>query len=178
MKRIDLEVIQEDQHFIVPIAVGERLRFINKTKANKFLRQYKNVISDNVGMINLMQPQINAFYRQNILSLDQISEQKIAMALAQYDERFSYIYKSFSVGNKNYFVFANIGICISHLEQAAKILYAYALRYKHYALKAGLLPILKNIELIKKQLKSDKHNLFIDYGYKPETQVRTLKKTS
>lgn len=178
MKRIDLEIIEENGLFIIPLAVGDRLRFVNKTKASKFLRVYKNVISDNVGMINLMQPQINSFYRQNILSLDSITERKVKMSLHQYDERFDYIYRSFSAGSKNYFVFSNISICISHLLDAAKHLYSYALTHKHYALKAGLLPILKNIEMIQKQLKLDKHNLFIDYGYKPETQVRTLQKTS
>ena len=178
MKKIDLEVIERKDHFTIRISTKKSLKFLNKTKADIFLRKYKILISENVAMLNLMQPVVNTFYRQNIFTLDWETERRVSSSLVGYDERFNFIFKSFSEGNKNAFVFSNINVCLSFLQQACEVMYNHAKRYKNHSLKAGLLPLIKNIKVIEKQIEFDKHNLFIDQEVKQEDVVFKLKKTS
>ena len=174
MRKLDFEISQKEDLFTVHLGNGEWLSFENRTRAETFVRKYKNVIQDNVGMLNLMQPQLNAMYRQNIMSLDSTTQRRISQDLMDFENRFEYIFGTFSSGNQNVFIFQNIGTCLEALSNVARLLYDYAKRYKHYGLKISVLPIIKNLEMIEKQMNQDRKTLFVDNGYRRNVKIISL----
>ena len=174
MRKLDFEIKEQGNRHTVHLGNGEWLNFENRTRAETFVRKYKNVIQDNVGMLNLMQPQLNSMYRQNIMSLDSSTQRRISQDLMTFEKRFEFIFGTFSSGNQNAFIFQNIGTCLEALSNVARLLYDYAKRYKHYGLKISVLPIIKNLELIEKQMYQDKKNLFVDNGYRRNVRILSL----
>lgn len=175
MKKIEMEIWNDEHFSSVHLGNGEWLKFKNKTKAEKFVRKYRRVILDNVKLMNVLQPQINLLYRQNILQLDESTKRSIGFYLKNYDERFEYIFKIFSSGNQNSFVFQNIDNCFEHLHSSISLLYSFSKKYKHYALKDATRPILKNLEMLYGQYDQDKRNLRIDETYLEVKEVKPLK---
>jgi hypothetical protein len=174
MRKLEFQVSQKEDFFTVHLGNGEWLKFNNRTKAETFVRKYKNVIQDNVGMLNLMQPQLNALYRQNIMSLDDTTQRRISQELMTFEKRFDFIFGTFSPGNQNSFIFQNIDTCLGALCETSRLLYDYAKRYKHYGLKISILPIIKNLEIIERQLNLDKKNLFVNNGYRRNVKILSL----
>lgn len=174
MKSISIEILQENDLFLIHLGNSQWLRFENITKAEAFVRKYKKVIRDNVGILNFLQPQLNALYRQNIMSLDPVTQRKASEELKTFDNRFEYVFQKYSAGNQNAFVFLNITTCFVCLYDLTNILYDYSKRYKQYGLKQSLLPILKNLDLLDKQMEIDRRNLFIQYDYSKKVKIINL----
>lgn len=179
MKSLDFEIFPDKDDpslFSVHLGSGKWFKFKNITKAETFVRKYKAVIRDNVGILNTLQPHINSLYRQNILHFDPKTQRAVSESLREFDFRFEYIFKSFSPGNKNTFIFSNIEVCLVCLQESSKVLYSFAKRYKHYGLKSSILPIIKNLDMIEKQITSDKHELLVKNGYFKNAKVIELTK--
>ena len=176
MKKLDLEVIQKSKgQYIIHLGRGS-LVFKSHAKAVAYLTKYRRVLKDSVEMLNVIQPQINALYRQNILMLDEDTQRAISFELKAFDERFDYIFKSFSPGNKNAMVFSNIQNCFDSLESCLSLLYHFSKVHKVYSLKATCRPLLKNLEGVNNQFLKDKHSLEVIEGYVKEVKVQPLKK--
>lgn len=174
MKNLDFEITYHDTRYEVHLGNKEWLYFKNITRAQKFVRKYKAIIKDNVGILNSLQPQINLLYRQNIFHFDPMTQRQLSEKLKFFDERFEYIFKSYSPGNKNAFIFSSIGSCFEYLKDCAKILYAFAKKYKNYVLISMIRPLLKNLDMLKVQMESDKYDLFVKNGYVKDIKVLQL----
>lgn len=180
MKSLDFEIaedINDPSLFSVHLGSGKWFKFKNITKAETFVRKYKAVIRDNVGILNTLQPHINSLYRQNILHFDIKTQKIVSESLRDFDLRFDFIFKSFSPGNKNTFIFSNIEVCLVLLQESSQALYSFAKRYKHYGLKSSILPIIKNLDMIEKQMSLDKNELFVKNGYSKNIKVIELNKS-
>lgn len=175
MKKITLEIDVHEHNTTVHLGNGEWLKFKNKTKAEKFIRKYKQVLGDNISLLNVLQPQINLIYRQNILQLDDSTQRSVQYYLKSYDERFDFIYRNYSEGNQNAFVFSNIENCFEHLNSSASLLYSFGKLHKNYTLKNAVKPILKNLKILFSTYQADKRSLNVDNSYMNIKEVKPLK---
>lgn len=175
MKQLDLEILSYRKKFRIHLGSGQWLTFDTKTSAEKFLRKYKRVLNDNVKMLNLLQPNVNALFRQSYFQLGSAQVRKIYEHLNDYDDRFEYIFKSFSSGNKNAFVFSNINSCFDSLLQIVEELHVFAQRYKNFNITCQTTPLLKHLQYLQSSFNADKRCLLVNEAYKKVKQLQPIR---
>ncbi len=175
MLKLNLELIQERNRFSIHLGGGKWLYFDNKTVANNYLRQYKRVLRDNVTMLNVLQPDINQMYRANYLFLPEDLIRSVSCQFSLFDEGFNRIWKVYSPGNKNAFVFKNVNTCFYSLISICEQLFLFAQTSKNYVLQAQIKPLLKHIRGLSSQFSNDISSLDITEDYLNVRQIKTLK---
>ena len=162
MKQLYLELTEYRNKYRIHLGNGSWLTFENKTQAAKFLRKYKRIIRDNVNMLNLLQPNVNQLYRQTYFQLSERDINHYKRLFHGFDDRFTFIFKKFSSGNRNAFVFQNIQTCFNILIEIVESLHVFGQKSKNYNLTTNTRPLLKHLEALNDTLSNDKRNLFMN----------------
>lgn len=165
MKYLDLEFSLSGQKHVVKIARHSELEFCSKTYLNKWMRKYKRLITDNVKVINLYLPQVYSLYRQHYFQINNINVHYLNTYFRDINERFEFIFKSFSEGNKNVFTFSNIDYVLANLIDALSLLKEIGQKHKIIALKFNANAMLKVLIVIEEQYYIDKNSLNLNERY-------------
>lgn len=162
MKQLDLEITENKNRYQMHLGNGKFLTFDNKTQAKKHQLKLKRILRENVKMLNFIQPNINSLYRQSYFQLKQAEILEYTDKFHSYDERFDYIFKSFSSGNKNAFVFSNINNCYDLLIEITEKLHVFAQRYKNYSLLSQTSPIINHLKILQQSFNNDKRAILLN----------------
>jgi hypothetical protein len=171
MKQFNLEISQQKKQFLIHLGNGQWLKFDNKTRAEKYRRKYKRILKDNVYMLNLLQPNVNQLFRQSYFQMNHFEIRQIKELLQNFDDRFDYIFKNFSSGNQNAFVFQNIDTCFYCLLETTKQIHIFGQKHKNYNLTAQTKPLIKHLQYLLDSFNQDKTAIRLNDSY---TKVKSL----
>lgn len=165
MKQIKIDITYHRKRYRIHLGNGQTLFFDTKTKAEKYRRKYKRIIKDNVYMLNLIQPNVNQLFRQSYFQMDVRDIRHIKQLFHNFDERFDYIFKTFSSGNQNAFVFQNIDTCFFYLSEITKQLHLFGQTHKNYGLTVQTRPLLKQLQYLEETFNNDKRAIRLNDSY-------------
>ncbi|WBL20753.1 hypothetical protein [Zunongwangia sp. HRR-M8] len=174
MKHLNFDLTKYRDKYRIHLGQTQWLTFENKTEAQKFLRSYKKILRDNVSLLNISHPTVNQIFRYNYF---QFPERKINLyyrLFRDFDERFNYIFKRFSPGNANAFIFQNIQTCFNILIEIVEDMHVFGQRSKNYGITNVTKPLIVQLHQQKQQLEHTKRSIFI----KDSSNVRILNTTS
>ena len=174
MKQLYLEITKYRKKYRVHLGNGNWLTFNNKTEANNFLRKYKRVIRDNVSILNITQPTINQVFRNSYFQFSERDINYYHGLFHSYDDRFKYIFKRFSPGNSNAFIFQNINTCYHILIEIVESLHSFGQRGKNYGITNITKPLLLQLNQQLQSLEADKRSMYLNGS----RSVKTLNTTS
>lgn len=146
MKKIRLGISEDKRKYKVKLDFDTHFTFTSKKKCDKFIVSFRLLLTDYSRLLRHMQGSIYTMYNLYYFELSIRIEQDVKNNLHDFDNRFEYIFKDYSVGNNNYFVLSNLNSCFNKLESTILTLKQFAQEYKHYSLINQTSAILLNLE--------------------------------
>lgn len=175
MHTVDLELKISGKKYVVTVKRSNDLELGSKTFAKNWLASYKRVIMDNVNAINLYRPQIYALFCQNYYVIPIHEIEIINEMFNNVNERFTFIFKRFSEGNKNVFTFSNIDYLLSTLLDIAIRLKEIGQKHKSTALSYTAKSIILTLSRLEQIYTQDKNSLNIDDRYQKLKPLEIVK---
>ena len=175
MKRLKLQVSFSNltkKHSIY-ISRGNYLEHRSKTFLNKYLRTYKQVLIDNIKILNSLYKQSSSVYRSFYFDFDFRTVNRLAKLNQTFVEEFDMIlYNPYQTENVN--VFFKISTSFEALFEMAQTMYDHSKTHKNYALKNQVYPLIKQLHNLYENYHSDRKSL--DLSKTVKTQIKQLQK--
>jgi len=170
MKTLKIEVsFFKNQKQEIHLGNCEWLKLKSKTYTKQYLRKYKKVLLDNIRIINSYHLQAYTLYRTYYFDLDHRTTRRVEEAFNDFSESYSLIFKSYSSGNHNAFMFNRIDTTISMLSDAVLILKRHAQQHNNYSIKHSTNTLLKMIVDFNNKFEIQKRDLNLSRTYANET---------
>ncbi|NER13549.1 hypothetical protein GWK08_08885 [Leptobacterium flavescens] len=175
MKNIKFELsFSKQRKYELYLGFGDRLISKNKKKLERYLSTYKAVIKDNVYLLAQNQSQIESIYWDYYMQFDSSTQRIVQYELNNFKDRFDYIFKTFSRGNQNAFVFRNITSCFDSQMTCLQALKEFSFKYKIANLKQKVTALIKHHESLEQVFELERHRLDLTADHKKRTKVITL----
>lgn len=170
MKSIEIEVsfFKNEKH-TVHLGNCEWLYFKSKRFLRDYLRTYKKVLLDNVRILNSYHLQAYIIYRTYYFDFDIRTTRRVEEALGDFTESYNLIFKTYSAGNHNAFIFNRLDITISMLSNAVSIIKRHAQLHKNYSIKHSTNTLLKMLSDLSEKIEIQKRDLNLSRTYSEQT---------
>lgn len=175
MKKMNLEISYHREYkYYVYVSRDIRLSFPNKTKAEKFIRTYKRVLRDTVTQLHTLNTNIYNLFSVFYLQLDPITTHRVRNLLHNFDNRFEYVFKTYSHGNSCFSVTA-VWSCFDTLEDVLVELKEYSSKNKLTSLRQQTRSYIKLRETLVRTFNADCSDLNISEKYLKKVKKKVLK---
>lgn len=177
MQKLKLEfTFSKSRKYCVHVGHMQWLEFETKRFVQNYLREYKKLLMDNIRLVNNIYSQSHQLYRLFYFELDDSTCFKLENINQSISERWSFVFKTFSEGNQNAFVFGNIEKIMMLNEDFLLTLKNHAQKYKNTSLTSQINPLIKQLEVIEKSYMDDKLSLKLNTSY--QTKMKLVKLSS
>ena len=146
MRKVRLEISKDKKKYKVKLDFDTHFTFTSKKKCDRFISSFTVLLTDYSRLLLQMQGNVYSMYNLYYFELSTRIERDVKNNLHDFDNRFEYVFKDYSVGNNNYFVLSNLHSCFYKLEHTIQTLKQFGQQYKHYSLINQASALLLNLE--------------------------------